>query len=113
MLLQYKKMKNKSKTKKVFVDIKNEKRQNIQNSKLNQNNILRRFKSYEEYNTVHGSKLKNGQNSQKNSSNDNKILTINLNLQNSEENNQKQNIYQKNEYIKRNKKRRICIGTSL
>ena len=92
-------MKNKSKTKKLFVDIKSEKRQNIQNSKLNQNNILRRFKSYEEYNTVRGSKLKNVQNSQKNSSNDNKILTINLNLQNSDENSQKLNIInQKNEH---------------
>ena len=92
-------MKSRSKTKKVFVDIKSEKRQNIQNSKLNQNNILRRFKSYEEYNTVRGSKLKNVQNSQKNSSNDNKILTINLNLQNSDENTQKLNIInQKNEH---------------
>ena len=85
-------MKSRSKTKKVFVDINSEKKQNIPNTKLNPNNMLRRFKSHEVYNTVRGTKLKNGQNSQKNSSNDNKILTINLNLQNSDENTQKQNI---------------------
>ena len=91
-------MKSKSKTKKVFVDIKNDKKQNIPNSKLNQNNMLRRFNSHDIYNTVRGTKIKNNQNSQKNSSNDNKILTINLNLKNSEENNQKQNFNKKNEY---------------
>ena len=90
-------MKSRSKTKKVFVDINSEKKQNIPNTKLNPNNMLRRFKSHEVYNTVRGTKLKNGQNSQKNSSNDNKILTINLNLQNSDENTQKQNS-QKNEH---------------
>ena len=91
-------MKSKSKTKKVFVDKNNEKKQNIQNSKLNPNNMLRRFKSHNVYNTVRGTKLKNGQNTQKNSSNENKILTINLNLQNSDENLQKHNIINQNEY---------------
>ena len=91
-------MKSKSKTKKVFVDINNEKKQNLPNSKINSNNMLRRFKSHEVYNTVRGTKIKNGQNPQKNSSNDNKILTINLNLQNSEEHFQKQNLNQKNEH---------------